>query len=137
MRNTREIAAGVCLAILLLANGRRFRKWELRQRAIRLVRTAGLPLEEARLKGWIFSADLEYSEFLQSLRERVPPEDSIAVSVPPGGRPVVYNARYLLAPRAVLPLSRVREADWVALFHADSKDPAAIALPNGALWRVR
>lgn len=137
MRKLRDIAAAACLAILLLANGWRFRRWELKRRCILLAKTAGLTLDEARMIGPTFLPDREYSEFLVSVRERIPPTASVAVSIPPGSRPVVYNAHYLLAPRAVLPLDRVREADWVALFRVDSSDRAAIPVAHGTLWRTR
>jgi hypothetical protein len=81
-----------------------------------------------------FWFDPAYSEFLEDVKRRTPPEATVALFVPRTPDTYTYLAAYLLAPRRVVGRELETEVDFVAVYgseHGPPGDPIA----RGTLWR--
>ena len=95
--------------------------------------------DEARLHGSGFAFDRRYGEFLESVRLAVPATATVALDAPSASQLFGYSAAYVLAPRRVVPFSRLAEADFAAAYGTAQAPgaPVAAAIPFGSLGRLR
>ncbi len=97
---------------------------------------SGEPVSSRDQTGFWF--DHEYAAFLEDIRQRTPPDATVAMAVPRWPDVYVYQAAYQLSPRRVVTEERRGEASYVAAYrHQPGRlsDPRVIAVTNGALFR--
>ena len=140
-----KVLKGIASACLLTVaafevSGLKFRELSPRWRALPLF--AGLGPDEARAHGSGLAFDRAYGEFLESVRLAVPLNATVALDAPGSSQLYEYAAAYVLAPRRVVPISDLRNADFAAVFGAarvapGSPVPAAAAIRFGSVGRLR
>ena len=134
----RKSAVIVCLLTVagFEIGGLKFRELGPRLRALPLF--ARMEPDAARPHGSAFAFDRRYGEFLESVRLAVPASATVALDAPPA-QLYGYSAAYVLAPRRVVPLSRLAEADFAASFGSARPAPGTPAAPIrfGTLGRLR
>jgi len=93
--------------------------------------------DAARAHGSGLAFDRRYGQFLEAIRLAVPATATVALDAPAGL--YVYSAAYVLAPRRVVPFSRLAEADFAAAYGTARPpgSPVAAAIPFGSLGRLR
>jgi hypothetical protein len=135
----REILLASSLIVLILAEARSFRRWELKKRALLLPRIAGLSVEAAEQDGSLYEFDREFGRFLEGVRQTVPTGSSVAVSLPSTTTLYLYTAHYALAPRQVFQAGDGAAADFLAVYGQKTSDGtgAAWAVPGGTVRRLR
>lgn len=81
--------------------------------------------------------DPAFTEFLDGVRERTPPDATISLVLPAESKAYVSEAVSRLAPRRVF-VGRENEASFVAAYryqYRDGLSPDVMKVPNGALFR--
>ena len=109
------------------------RRWKLFARSVAGEESSAGP-------GTGFWFDPAYAPFLEAVRRRTPRDATIVLLVPPRPDVYVYEAAYQLAPRRVVAPGREKEASFVAAYryqYRDAGNPDVVAVPNGALFRLR
>lgn len=109
------------------------RRWKLLARSV-----AGEKIAPG--KGTGFGFDPGFGAFLEEVRQRTPPDATIAVIAPEYPDVYLYEAAYQLAPRRVVQPGRVGEASFVAAYryqYRQSVNSDVVQVKNGALFRRR
>jgi hypothetical protein len=136
----RKFAVIVCLLTLAGFEVASLKFHELGPRLRALPRFASMTPEEARVRGSGFAFDRRFGEFLESVREAVPPSAPVALEVPKSSQLYGYSAAYVLAPRRVVPIDLRREAEFAAVFGAGRAvpgSPVPASIRVGSLGRLR
>ena len=135
----RKFAVIVCLLVVAgfeLA-GLKFRELGPRFRALPVF--ARMEPDVARAHGSGLAFDRRYGQFLDAIRLAVPATATVAIEAPITSGLYAYSAAYVLAPRRVVPFSRLAEADFAAAYGTARPPgaPVAAAIPFGSLGRLR
>ena len=85
-----------------------------------------------------FWFDTSYGKFLEAVRARTPPDATIAFDVPRTHELYTYEVQYTLAPRHIVGLSLLPDADYLAVYTPQQMSPSTPdAVLFGRLTRER
>lgn len=136
----RKTAVIVCLLTVAGFEIASLKFQELGPRLRALPVFARMEPDAARAHGSGLAFDRRYGMFLESVRLAVPATATVAIEAPATSGLYAYSAAYVLAPRRVVPFSRLAEADFAAAYGTTARPPGApvaAAIPFGALGRLR
>jgi len=131
----RKALAAALLIVMAASMAATFAPSEFAGRWNRLARSlAGDRTSPAQGTGFWF--DRDYAVFLEEVRRRTPASSTVAVLAPAWPDVYVYQAVYQLAPRRVVDLRRVNEANFVAAYRIHAAGaPGATPIAHGTLSR--
>jgi hypothetical protein len=135
---TRSALAAAGLAAFLLGEVWPVRL-EPRARWTKLSTMARLPEAERHLSGSSFFFDPDYGPFLDAIRQATPPGATIAFKAPLTHELYSYTASYVLAPRRLVSLDRLEQAQYAAVYGIGPAPGVRVALPvaSGSLFRLQ
>lgn len=131
----RAAVAALSLLVLALSLVASFEPAATRERWHRLKRGLGGDVRpQGESAGFWFDPD--FAAFLDDVKQRTPPDATVAVLVPFRPDLYRYQAYYQLAPRRVVEDRWKDEAAYIATYRTDAaRGPGGASIVNGQLWK--